>query len=328
MTAFWAIVLDTWRQSRQQVVFIIMLVVLAVVAIAAVVLPKSVVDEAGEERMAFVWSDEPAEMLEEQWTAVYAQTLLLDEDERINPFDEESAVRMADRMNAMMEAADAEADTPRLRRGVEFFLMSIVSGVFSLSMLLFLAACSGYYPAMLEAGAVDIVLAKPIDRMRVFLGKYVGGLALYAAAIAVTYLIIFVGVGLRTGVWHLAIFLVMPMQVFAAGVLYAILAALGVVSRSSTLCLVVGLFFYVVVDGIVSGLVAMQQMGAFVDFPALENVSVMLRWGMPNFGLLKANAAASVLNIPVMEWQPFLVATAWLLAALGFGYWRFSRTDY
>jgi ABC-type transport system involved in multi-copper enzyme maturation permease subunit len=259
---------------------------------------------------------------------VYAQTLLLDEDEQINPFDEESAVRLADRMNAMMEAADAEADTPRKRRAVEFFLMSIVSGVFSLSMVLFLAACAGYYPAMLEAGAIDIVLAKPIDRLRVFLGKYVGGLALYAAAIAITYALIFMGVGLRTGVWHLGIFLVMPMQVFAAAVLYAVLAALGVVSRSSTLCLVVGLFFYVVVDGIVAGLVGMQQMGAFVDFPALEKVSVMLRWGMPNFGLLKSNAAASVLNIPVMQWQPFLVAAAWLLAAIGFGYWRFSRTDY
>ncbi len=328
MIAFWAIVLDTWRQSRQQVVFIIMLIVLAVIAIAGVVLPKQIVDEAGEERVAFIWSDEPADLLEEQWTAVYAQTLLLEQDERLDPFDEESAVRMAERMNAMMEAADAEADTPRLRRGVEFFLMSLASGIFSLSMILFLAACSGYYPAMLEAGAIDIVLAKPIDRLRIFLGKYVGGLALYTAAITITYAILFVGVGFRTGVWHAGIFLVLPLQVLAAAVLYAILAALGVVSRSSTLCLVVGLGFYIVVDMIVGALITFQQMGAFAEWPLLEKVTMVMRYTLPNFGVMKANASASVLNIPIMEWQPFLVAAAWLLGALAFGYWRFSRTDY
>jgi ABC-type transport system involved in multi-copper enzyme maturation permease subunit len=320
--------MDTWRQSRQQVVFIIMLIVLAVIAITAVIVPKKIVDENGEDRLAMTWSDEPAEFLEEQWTAVYAQTLLLDDSERINPFDEESAVRMADKMNAMMEAAEAEADTPKLNRGVEFLLMTIASGIFTISMILFLAACAGYYPAMLEAGAVDIVLAKPIDRLRVFLGKYVGGLALYSAAIAVTYLIVFVGVGIRTGVWHGGIFFVMPMQIFAAGVLYAILAALGVVSRSSTLCLVVGLAFYIVIDMIVGALVTFQQMGAFAEWPLIENVAVAMRWGLPNFGILKANAAASVLNIPLMEWQPFLVAAVWLLGALAFGYWRFRRTDY
>jgi ABC-type transport system involved in multi-copper enzyme maturation permease subunit len=206
--------------------------------------------------------------------------------------------------------------------------MSLVGGIFSLSMILFLAACAGYYPAMLEAGAIDIVLAKPIDRLRVFLGKYVGGLALYAAAIAVTYLILFVGIGMRTGVWHAGIFLVMPLQIVAAAVLYAILAALGVVSRSSTLCLVVGLAFYLVIDMIVGALITFEQMGAFTELPALEKISVVLRYTLPNFGMLKANAAASVLNIPVMQWQPFVVAAAWLVGALAFGYWRFSRTDY
>ena len=328
MTAFWAIVLDTWRQSRQQVVYVIMLLILLVIAIVGVVLPKTVVDDNGEERLAMVWSDEPAELLEEQWTATYAQTLLLDETEQINPFDEESAIRLADRMNAMMEAADAEADTPLLRRGVEVFLMGIATGIFTISMILFLAACAGYYPAMLEAGAIDIVLAKPIDRFKIFMGKYVGGLALYAAAIALTYFIVFVGVGIRTGVWHLGVFLVMPLQVFCAAVLYAILAALGVVSRSSTLCLVVGLAFYLVVDMIVSTLVQLQQIGAFAELPLIENVTKVMRYTLPAFGILKANASASVLNIPVMQWEPFLVAAAWLVGMLAFGYWRFSRTDY
>lgn len=328
MTAIRAIVMDTWRQSRQQIVFVIMLVVLAVVAIATIALPKRIVDASGEERVAMTWSDEPAEFLEEQWTMVYAQTLLVEAEDRVDPFDPEAAVRMAERMEAMGQAADAEADTPRLRRGVEFLLMTVASGVFSISMILFLAACAGYFPAMLEAGAIDIVLAKPVDRLRIFLAKYAGGLALYAAAIAATYLLVFVGVGVRTGVWHAGLFLVLPLQIFSAAVLYAILAALGVSTRSSTLCLVVGLAFYLVVDMVVGLVIQFGQLGVFEELPALARFAEILRWTLPNFGLLKTNAAASVLNIPVMEWQPFLVAAAWLVLSLAVGWWRFARADY
>lgn len=328
MTAFWAIVLDTWRQSRQQVVFIIMLAVLLLISAIAVLIPKTIVDSDGEDRMAFAWSDEPASLLEDQWTATYAQTLLLDDSERIDLFNEESPTRLADRMNAMMEAADAEADTPKVRRAVEMWLAGIAGVTMTISLSLFLAACAGYYPAMLESGAIDIVLAKPIDRFKIFMGKYIGGLALYAAAIALTYFLIFVGLGIRTGVWHLGLFLVMPLQLFCAGVLYAILAALGVISRSSTLCLIVGLVFYLVVDSILAGLLGMQQLGAFADLPMMESVMTAMRYTLPSFGILQGNASASVLNIPVMQWQPFLVAAAWLIGMLAFGYWRFSRTDY
>ena len=221
-----------------------------------------------------------------------------------------------------------EANTPLDRRAMEVILSTVVGGIFTVSMLLFLAASAGYVPAMLESGAIDIVLAKPIDRLRIYLGKYAGGLALYSAAIGLTYFVIFVGIGFRTGVWVPSIFLVMPLQILAAAVLYAIIGALGVVSRSSTLCLLVGLLFYVVVDFLVGVFVEAAKFGVFSNYPTIESAGELLRVTFPNFTLLKANAAASVLNIPLMDWQPFLVAFAWMVISVGFGYWRFSRTDY
>ena len=328
MTALWAIVLDTWKQSRQQAVFVVMLVILAVTAVATIVVPSSFEQPDGTDRIGFIWDDEPAPVLEQAWTGIYAQTLMLQGDAPIDPFDSGSAQEQSEAMEAAMRAAEAEADTPYAQRSVEVILFAVASAVFSLSMILFLAASSGYVPAMLEAGAIDVVLARPIDRLRIYLGKYLGGLALYSAAIAVTYLLIYVGLGLRTGVWASRVFLVMPLQIFSAAVLFVIIAALGVVSRSSTLCLVVGLLFYLVVDSIVGTLIQMQRMQLFTDIGWLDGLVQAMRATLPNFGLLKENATASVLNIPLMEWQPFAVAFAWLLLALGFGYWRFAKTDY
>ena len=326
MNALRAIVIDTWRQSRQQTVFIVMLVILAIITIGAVVAPHPQNYEDGSEGVGFVWGDAPSEELEVAWVGIYAQALLLESDEPMDPFGmDEADIK---RQTEAFEKAEAQAQTSRARRVVEVIVYFVASMIFTVSMLLFLAASAGYVPNMLEAGAIDIVLAKPVDRLRIWLGKYVGGLALYAAAIAACYAIIFIGVGIHTGVWVGRIFLVMPLQVFCAGVLYAIIAALGVVSRSSTLCLVVGLAFYLVVDSIVGSLIQAEQMGLLSNWPWIETIGKIMRLTLPNFGVLKANATASVMQMPLMEWQPFLVALVWLVGALAFGWWRFARTDY
>jgi ABC-type transport system involved in multi-copper enzyme maturation permease subunit len=326
MNALRAIVIDTWRQSRQQTVFIVMLVLLAGISLLTVALPHPYAQEDGTERVGFIGSDGPSAELEAAWVGIYAQAMMLESDAPIDPFNIDP--QTAERQMEALQQAEAETDTTLARRVVEVMLYFAASTIFTVSMLLFLAASAGYIPNMLESGAIDIVLAKPVDRLRIWLGKYLGGLALYAAAIAMAYVVIFVGVGLHTGVWVGRLFLVMPLQVFSAGVLFAIIAALGVVSRSSTLCLVVGLLFYLVIDSVVGTLIGAERMGLLRDWPSLETVGRAMRYTLPNFGLLKENATASVLQMPIVQWQPFLVALAWLLAALGFGYWRFARSDY
>lgn len=327
MNALRAIVIDTWKQSRQQAVFLVMLALLAVMGLGAVIVPQPFDQPDGSTRVGFVWSDEPSPLLEEMWAGIYVQTLLIDGGQAPDLLDPEAAEESRDAFEEAAQKVEA-MDVPMDQRAVESMLSLLTSFVFTLSMLLFLAACSGYYPNMLEAGAVDIVLARPVDRLRIFLGKYVGGLALYGAAILALYVFVYIGVGLRTGVWAWRLFLAIPLQIFSAGVLYAILAALGVIKRSATLCMVVGLLFYLVVDSVVGGLIQAQRMGMFAEMPWMDGIAGTMRATLPNFDLLKANATASVLNMPLMEWQPFLVASAWLLLALGIGYWRFSKTDY
>jgi ABC-type transport system involved in multi-copper enzyme maturation permease subunit len=206
---------------------------------------------------------------------------------------------------------------------VEVLLYGVSSIVFSLSMLLFIAAASGYFPAMLEAGAVDIVLAKPLERWRIYLGKYLGGLALYTVAVASTYLLLFFGIGLRTGVWCGALALVLPLQLLAAATLFALLSLIGVIWRSSTLCMILGYAYYVVVDSIVTFMTVFPFQ---VDW--LQKLQWFLRAFVPNFDHIKNAATLSVINVPAVDWRPISVAASWLLISLALGYAKFRRTDY
>ncbi|MFV8749059.1 ABC transporter permease subunit [Nannocystaceae bacterium ST9] len=325
MTAMWAIIVDTWRQSRQQVVFIIMVGLLWLIALAAVVVaqPVEVRDEDGHvsEHVGLIGTEDSHLFLEEAWIGLYSSTLMFqyEGDERPDPFGEEGQKLQSD----LLEAANEAARIDPKRRGVEVLLFGVATMVFSLSMMLFIAAASGYFPAMLESGAIDIVLAKPLERWKIYLGKYLGGLALYAVAVASTYLLLFVGIGVRTGVWHGALALVLPMQLFAAATLFALLGLLGVVSRSTSLGMTLGYVYYLVVDSIVSVLTMFPFQVAW-----MQNLQKFLRAFVPNFDQIKSAAIYSVINVPAIDWQPIAVAASWLLISLGLGYAKFHRTDY
>ncbi|MBN2498105.1 MAG: ABC transporter permease subunit [Deltaproteobacteria bacterium] len=328
MNALWVIFVDTWRQSRQQVVLIVLLVLLALMAGAWIALPRTI-DGPGEPARIGLWiSEGPADFLEELWVGTCAQARLQREGERFDAADLLDAGRLELRLGAAKAEIRLHDTTPQPRRVVEILFYLLAQLIFTLSMLLFIGASAGYFPGMLEAGAIEALLARPISRLQVFAGKYVGGLALYTVAISATYLIVFVGIGLRTGVWHTGVFFVLPLQVFTAAVLYALLAALGVATRNGLLCLLVGLGFYLVVDTALATLLQLEELGVFAESSAWGVAADVLYFGLPNFGLLKSHACASVLAAPSVAWPPFAVAAAWLLLALAFGTWKFRRTDY
>ncbi len=328
MSAFLAIVVDTWRQSKQQVVFLILIGLLLFTAAVLIIVPKVHVDSKGNRALGMIFSHEPTEFLEEAWIRAYATTLMIQSGESINPFTPEGQEFQKSQKEAMNRAQAMAEDIPPYQRSVEMWIHIGANAIFTISMVLFIAACAGYFPNLLSAGAVDLVLAKPLSRGRILLGKYVGGLALYSVAIIATYLVIYVGLGLRTGVWHSKVFLAVPLQIYSAAVLFAILAWIGILGRSTALAMILGYFFYLVVDSALGALMMAQRLGTFEKIEWLDKIAETMRFLLPNFELLKGLSTASVLNIPAFEWSPILVAAMWLLLTLGLGYLRFRRADY
>jgi len=274
---------------------------------------------AWEPKFAWAWQDEPDEFLDSFWRQQYAaqrQAEAAHEDRELEPGA------------GMAYADDLAAEVTHLQRSLEVLIQFSVTAIYPVSMLLFIAACSAYFPLMVTSGAVDVVLARPVGRLRIFLGKYVGGLVLFAGVVLVTYLIVWAGIGLRTGHWHGRIFLAIPIQIFAAAVLYALLALVGLLTRSSVLAMVLGYAFYLLIDTAVDFLISFQMAGFLKDWPFLETLAKVLKHGFPNFGLLKGIAIDSVLYAPTMEWTPVFTASVWLVIALGLGYAKFRWTDY
>jgi hypothetical protein len=369
-------VADTWRQSRQQIVYLLLALALLVVSLGSVLLVKVYPMTEGPPILALRWLDRPAFGLEQGWDLTYrgvlagdrmaeatreparkaqqASTELFEVTQQLArarldqaPAAEQKALeerlgeararaeQTAKELERLEQEATAGAQalvaqrspgmTP-VAKGVEVWTSGVASLVFWITMLGFVAAAAGYFPGLMKTGAIDLVLAKPISRVEIFWGKYLGGLGLCAVALGASELVILVGLRAVTGVWAWGVFGAAPVTLFSAALLYAVVVVIGVITRSTALSLLGGYAYYLVVDTAIQILQRLDHFGLKTGW--LEQTASVSRWVFPGFERLRTAASAAVLHIPIFEWQPILVGAAWLGGLLGLGYFMFRRIDF
>lgn len=278
-----------------------------------------------ERTVGWIFSDERFNRWRE-WNAYYLFKKKIESGERLDMSDMRS-VQFSKELFEIEDEIVEKTGLSRYERSVQMVAHSFSLALFTLAMWLFIAACSGYFPGLMAGGAVDVVLSKPMSRLKIFLAKYVGGMILMTAALMIFHVLFYVALGLRFDVWHIKFLYAVPLEVFIAGVLFAILAFLGILFRNSIVPMLAGYFFYLVVDTALGFFVGFQKSGAFDEGSFLDVAGRWTRRLLPNFSTLKESAANATLSIP-MDGDPFWTAGAWLVAALALGYWRFQRRDF
>jgi hypothetical protein len=118
------------------------------------------------------------------------------------------------------------------------------------AMILAIVSTAGLIPDFLASGSVDLYLARPIGRIRLYLVKYTCGLLFVAAQAAVFSVASFVVIGLRGGVWEPGLLLAIPLAVLIFSYLYSVCALVGVLTRSTLAALLVTLIFWLAMSAI------------------------------------------------------------------------------
>lgn len=111
--------------------------------------------------------------------------------------------------------------------------------------ILALISTAGMIPDFVTGGALPVMLAKPISRLRLFLTKYMTGLLFVALQVSVFSVASFVVLGVRAGVWEFGVFLAVPLVVIFFSYLFCVCALIGLVTRSTIAALILtGLFWF------------------------------------------------------------------------------------
>jgi len=376
-----AIIGDTWRQSKNQLVLLVLILML-MLTIPLFTLTMRVYEAPDGSKFLGMRGSEQGSMqrgFDQGWDGLYADALKQEiglgetiRDQRVAVADATKALEQADfrvkrlefqkAPEAAIQAArnsrrDAEihldeltgawrssmneerertdklleertASIDKLQKGVEYWLAQAVTMLFTIAMLGFIAAGAGYVPAMIEAGSIDLVLSKPIRRWQLFFGKYIGGLLLISVALLASYIVIFVGVGLVTGVWHWPFFNALPMTIFSLALLNAIVGWVGLWTRSTSMAMVIGYIYYLVVDTAV-GLLSDPAAAPFLnELKGVAELSEFVKLTFPSFKWLRESAEASIFSVWFFPWKHVIVGMIWLVVCLGTAFNRFRINDY
>lgn len=140
---------------------------------------------------------------------------------------------------------------------LQLVLASVVAGTFGI--LLTLIWTAGFVPTFLEPGTATVLLAKPVARWQLLLGKYFGVLVFVGCHLVLFVALTWLALGLRTRVWDTAYWWAIPLLLVQFAIFYSFSVLLAVLTRSTVACVFGAILFWVLAWGVNYGSVMARQ---------------------------------------------------------------------
>lgn len=128
--------------------------------------------------------------------------------------------------------------------------------------ILALVSTSSVFPDFMSAGSIEMVLSKPISRVRVFLVKFLGSLLFVFVQVLLFCTGVFICVGVRIDEWIWPIFAAVPLVTVFFSYLYAFNVLMGLITRSGLAALLFTAVFWFALFAVQSGEAALSSIAA------------------------------------------------------------------
>ncbi len=136
--------------------------------------------------------------------------------------------------------------------------------------ILALVSTGGIFPDFMAGGSIDLYLAKPISRLRLFLTKYFGGMLFVTLQVGIFSSLSFLVLGLRGHAWEPKVFLAIPLVLAVFSYLFSVCVLLGVTTRSTVASVMLTLLFWFGLWGVQRGESVLLEFSIRQDARALS----------------------------------------------------------
>lgn len=166
---------------------------------------------------------------------------------------------------------------------VVYFLLDLMLGWFGLTLMII--ATADAFPAFVRHGAVDVLLAKPITRRRLFLYKYLSGLVFVLVQALVFVVLSFLVMGFKWGVWAPGYLLAAPLLVLLFSYLYCVSVLVALRTRSTVAAALLTIGAWVVFTTLTQTAPTMfKQYPSLTENTRIYNTFRVLSWIPPKTG--------------------------------------------
>jgi ABC-2 family transporter protein len=167
---------------------------------------------------------------------------------------------------------DVLGDRAQAVRALQVYLAGWVADAGGL--LLALLWTAGLLPSFLEPASVTVLLAKPVPRWSLLVGKCLGVLAFVAFQALVFLTGTWLALGVRTGLWDGRYFVCLPLLLLHFSVFFSFSAMLAVATRNTVACVFGSVLFWLLCLAMNFGRHAVRS------YPELNRMSAGAGWAV------------------------------------------------
>ena len=139
----------------------------------------------------------------------------------------------------------------QMQQAVSLVLVDIVSILLgNLGVFIAILVTASIIPQMLDAGAIDLLLSKPVSRPLLFLSKFIGGCGFILMNATVMIVGLWLIVGLRFDIWSTGLLWTIPVFVFVFAIYYSVSTLAAVIWKNAVVSIVVSIIFWAVCLGV------------------------------------------------------------------------------
>ena len=212
---------------------------------------------------------------------------------------------------------DVDLMVTRILGGVAAFL-------FTAGLFLSIFAAAGLIPTVFEPGRIELLLSKPVSRVRLLLGRYAGTLAVIVCNMFYLVLGVWAVLGLKTGIWKPSFLWAAVLAAFAFAVMLTVVLLVSVASNSAVLATMVTYFFI-----IVSPLLAQhEKIAPLFRRQWSRDLMKWLYYLCPKVYDLGNSSRLALEGKGFESWMPLWSSAAFGAVMLAAGLWIFVRRDY
>jgi len=216
---------------------------------------------------------------------------------------------------------DQSFDLQNILLGLEGGVAGIL---FIVGIFLSLFATSNLIPSLLQPGSIDILISKPVSRMQILIGRYLGAIAIVAFNIFYMIIISWLIISIKTTIWNWSFLLSGVMIVLTFAILFSLMTFLGVTTRSGPFSLMITYLIFF----ISTPLLARDKIYALLSSKVYGYILDGLYYSLPRVAELGNTTQILVRGHSDFSWSPILTSTFFAITMLSASTLIFSKKNF
>lgn len=205
--------------------------------------------------------------------------------------------------------------------------MVIITPLASLCLLLAIFSSSSFVPVMLEKGNIDLLLSKPVSRDQLLWGKYIGGILVVLLNIAFLVIGVWLIISIKFSFWDFYFLNIIFTITFTFAVLYALIVLLGVITKGSTLGMMLAYFVFIILSPLLYA--AKDKYLVYIESKFLKDLIETFYYIIPKTSELMGKVTVNLASAKGIEdYQPILTSFAFLILTMGIAISIFRKKDF